>query len=125
MDGIFGEKNFRNQIIWQRSSRSDGKKFGNVADHILFYSKTDNYTWNDQFTPLTAESLADLKDKKVNLTGAGITGGESGQTWKDHNPSDYGRHWSVPLTGKFAEWWRSIAFQTIAKYKEFLQDWRL
>ncbi len=105
MDIIFGEENFRNQIVWRRSNRSDGKHFGNVADHILFYSKTDNYTWNDQFLPLSEEETKALTDKNTSLTGAGITkGGESGQPWKGHDPGKYGRHWAPPLKGKFAEW---------------------
>ena len=98
MDGIFGEKNFRNQIVWQRSWRSDGKKFGNVADHILLYSKSENYTWNDLLVPQAKI------DTRHDLTGPGISLGKSGEPWRGYNPGDIGRCWSVPLTGRFAEW---------------------
>lgn len=42
MDGIFGSKNFRNDITWKRqSAHSDAKtKFSSVSDSILFYSKS-------------------------------------------------------------------------------------
>ena len=42
MDAIFGEKNFRNEIIWKRSTskgtRGRPKTLGSVTDTILFYS---------------------------------------------------------------------------------------
>ena len=43
LDGVFGKENFRNEIIWQRtSSKGDAKnKFGAVHDTILYYVKTD------------------------------------------------------------------------------------
>ena len=42
--------------------------------------------------------------RRDNLTGAGASDGESGQTWRGWNPSDIGRHWSVPRTGAYAAW---------------------
>ncbi len=44
-DLIFSEKNFRNEIIWQRTAvKGDVKrKFGTVHDSILFYSKNSEY----------------------------------------------------------------------------------
>lgn len=43
MDEIFGEHNFRNEIIWQkiRSVKAQGVSFGSVHDTIFAYSKTD------------------------------------------------------------------------------------
>jgi len=44
MDAIFGEKRFRNEIIWHRTSgggkgsQHKGKKFGSSTDTILFYA---------------------------------------------------------------------------------------
>lgn len=47
MDGIFGHANFRNEIVWKRTSaHSDTKRWGSVHDTILFYSKSDKFTWN-------------------------------------------------------------------------------
>jgi site-specific DNA-methyltransferase (adenine-specific) len=47
MDTIFGTTNFRNEIIWKRTSaHSDSQRFGQVTDTILFYSKTSKHTWN-------------------------------------------------------------------------------
>lgn len=51
MDSIFGAENFRNEIIWQRtSSHNDSKKWASVHDTILFYSKSSSFIWNRIFT---------------------------------------------------------------------------
>lgn len=51
LDTIFGVQNFRNEIVWQRtSSHNDSNKWASVHDIILFYSRTNNFTWNDVFT---------------------------------------------------------------------------
>src|ERR1051325_3244362 len=56
MDGVFGKQNFRNEIVWKRSSaHSDAKQgarhYGRVSDAILFYAKGDNNTFNQQYGP--------------------------------------------------------------------------
>jgi site-specific DNA-methyltransferase (adenine-specific) len=51
LDKIFGPKNFRNEIVWQRFTfHADAHRFGRVHDILLFYTKTDDYVWNTQFT---------------------------------------------------------------------------
>jgi site-specific DNA-methyltransferase (adenine-specific) len=48
LDQIFGPVNFRNEIIWKRtSSHNDSKKFGQITDTIFYYSKTDEHIWNN------------------------------------------------------------------------------
>ena len=48
MDTIFGVSNFRNEIIWKRTgSHGSAKRWGPIHDTILFYSKSENYTWNN------------------------------------------------------------------------------
>ena len=47
MDAVFGYRNFRNEIVWKRtSSRNDAKRWGGVHDTILFYSNGPTFTWN-------------------------------------------------------------------------------
>ena len=55
MDSIFGHENFRNEVIWKRSSaHSDaaqgGRRMGRIHDVLLYYTKTDQWTWNPQHT---------------------------------------------------------------------------
>lgn len=46
-DLIFGEKNFKNEIIWKRTnSHSDSSRYPRITDSILFYSKSKNYKFN-------------------------------------------------------------------------------
>ncbi len=47
MDEVFGEQNFVNEIIWQRTaSHNDPGRYGNIHDSILFYKKGGSYIWN-------------------------------------------------------------------------------
>jgi site-specific DNA-methyltransferase (adenine-specific) len=56
MDAVFGAQNFRNEIIWQRtSSHNDSKKWAAIHDTILYYSKSDQPTWNPTFTSYNPE----------------------------------------------------------------------
>jgi adenine specific DNA methylase Mod len=56
MDAVFGFANFRTEIIWKRSSaHSDTKQgrrqHGRIHDTILFYTKTNDWTWTPIYTP--------------------------------------------------------------------------
>jgi DNA modification methylase len=106
LDAIFGPTRFRNEIIWKRTSaRSDSHRWNHIHDVILFYSKTDKYTWNTQFTAYDEEYVGDSygtrdKDgrpfKSDDLTAAGTRGGESGKPWRGIDPTSKGRHWGLP-----------------------------
>lgn len=105
LDAIFGPKNFRNEIVWKRTfAHGSAKKWGDVHDTILFYSKGDQYVWN---RPLQAHDESYLETKYrfhdargryrlVVLTGPGTTNGASGEPWRGYDPSKAGRHWTVP-----------------------------
>ncbi len=56
-DLIFGERNFRSEITWQRTNtHNDAKKhLANVADIILYYTKSNKYIYNPQYTSLDPE----------------------------------------------------------------------
>ena len=113
MDAIFGRDNFRNAITWKRTSgRSDAQRFGRVSDRILYFVKGDAAVWNGAFEPLSTEyadrkyTNADERGRYMtgDLTGAGVTAGESGKPWRGTDPSDTGRHWALPKTGAYADW---------------------
>ena len=69
MDIIFGENNFRNEIVWQRNdkrgkgSQFASKKYGSNTDTILFYTKTDNFKLEN-----TTKSSKEEVFKKFNKT---------------------------------------------------------
>ena len=61
MDAVFGLDNFQSEITWQRtSSHNDSKKFGQVKDTILFYSKTGNRKWNPVYVPHDEKYVSDF-----------------------------------------------------------------
>ena len=50
MDAVFGARNFRNEITWQRTeSHNTAEKYGNIADVLLYYSKSEHPTWHRSF----------------------------------------------------------------------------
>jgi site-specific DNA-methyltransferase (adenine-specific) len=113
LDGIFGKENFRNEIIWQRtSSHNRAKRWGPIHDTIFFYSKTDDFVWNRVVQELDAEYVKKFyrfKDDKGqyrsdNLTGPGVRFGDSGQVWKGIDPTEKKRHWEPPPDRALPEW---------------------
>jgi DNA modification methylase len=57
LDQIFAENAFVNEIVWKRqTSHNDAKQgsrhFGRLHDTLFLYAKSDDYTWNQQYSPL-------------------------------------------------------------------------
>ncbi len=49
MDAVFGQKNFRNEVLWLYKTGGTSKRwFARKHDTILFYSKGSEYTFNPQ-----------------------------------------------------------------------------
>lgn len=59
MDEIFGSNNFRNEIIWQRSNPHGhvNSKYANIHDTIFFYTKSDKFSFNTQYTPANEDYI--------------------------------------------------------------------
>ena len=56
LDEIFGEDNFRNEIIWKRTgAHNDAGRYGIVHDTIFWYSRSDEYYFRIGFIELTEE----------------------------------------------------------------------
>jgi site-specific DNA-methyltransferase (adenine-specific) len=106
MDSIFRPEQFRNEIIWKRTSaRSDSHHWNHIHDVLLFYTKSGTYTWNTQYVSYDDTYVRDFykardEDDELfmsdNLTAAGTRKGESGMPWRGINPTDKGRHWALP-----------------------------
>ena len=67
-DLIFGERNFKNDIVWVRStsvgsSKAIAKRFPTLNDDILFYTKSDNYTFNKFYLPPSEQYKARFNNK--------------------------------------------------------------
>lgn len=96
MDRIFGLKNFQNEVIWfYKGGGASRKRFGRKHDTILFYSKSDKWTFNldDVLKPLTEaqRNRYTLKDE------GGYYGMHHGRKYylpKGKIPEDV---WQIPL----------------------------
>jgi DNA modification methylase len=52
MDEVFGEKNFRNEIVWKSGgNKKSSKKLMRYHDSLIVYSKTNKYTYNPLYLP--------------------------------------------------------------------------
>ncbi|WP_289501408.1 site-specific DNA-methyltransferase [Gloeocapsopsis sp. IPPAS B-1203] len=104
MDEIFGSKNFRNWIARKKCNPKNytRKQYGNISDYILFYTKSENYVWNQAFEAWTddtakkeyqyVEEGTGRRYKKVPIHAPGTRNGATGQRWKGMLPPP-GKHW--------------------------------
>jgi site-specific DNA-methyltransferase (adenine-specific) len=91
MDAIFEPVNFRNEIIWKRTSaHSDSRVFGNAHDTLLYYSRSDTFGHNKQYQSYTQEYVSShyrYRDdggrlfRTDNLTAMGLSGGGYTYEW--------------------------------------------
>ena len=116
MDALFGSGNYLNNIVWKRAtSHNDPSRFGRILDHLFLYSKGPNPCWNLISTPkseaelLTAYPSKDDRGRyrSDNLTGPrhnAERGSPSTLPWRRYDVYAMNRVWSVPKTGKYAEY---------------------
>ena len=100
LDGIFGAKNFRNEITWRRygahNDHGQGSAhWGRVHDSILFYAKGEKPKWQQAFVALNEDYVATTyryvdketgrKFRVTPLTGpGGAAKGNPVYEWKGH-----------------------------------------
>ena len=107
-DQLFSFANFQGEIIWQRTSaHPSARRLANTHDSLFFYTKSNQFTWNPVFQELGEHYIKThyiYHDKRgryraTDLTGAGISSGASGLSWRGIDPKTKGRHWAyVPDT---------------------------
>lgn len=115
MDGIFGPVNFRSEIVWKRSSaHSDTKQgrklHGHIHDVILFYTKSDDWTWNDVFTPYAdsyvgrdyklVEEETGRRYRRGDLTAA-RPGGDTEYEWRVKKRMTVRERWIADLDNEY------------------------
>lgn len=116
MDAIFGAGNFRNAVTWRRAvSHNDAGRYGRISDYLLFYTMSDQYTWNDIRDKKDDDDLAKAyprtdengdRYRSDNMTGParGTPKGESAKAWRGYDIASRGRVWSVPKKGTYADY---------------------
>ena len=119
MDTVFGARNFRNEITWQRTeSHNTAEKYGNIADILLFYSMSESPTWNRGFHKYSGTDQkyseqqmkrfrhVDAEGRRYRLDDltAPRPDSDSGKfNWRGTMPSP-SRGWGYRL-GQLEEWW--------------------
>lgn len=107
LDAIYGPAQFRNEIVWKRTTAHSGaKKFAPIHDVILYYSKSQQYVWNDLRSDYEVAYLDkyyrfDDGDGRLywrdNLCAAGTRNGRSGVPWRGIDPAAKGMHWKYTV----------------------------
>ena len=109
MDAVFGKANFRNEVVWKRTStKSLAKRYAVNTDRILYYIKSNGATWNQQYAPYEDEYIQKTfrgRDKHGKYGTVDLSGGKAGSSraympLKGIEPPP-GRAWAPPARNKF------------------------
>ena len=101
MDAVLGADNYRSEIVWKRTSaHNDSKRYGANTDTLLFYTKSDEWTWNPQHMPYDEKQKARFRNKDDDgrawadgdITAKGLSGGGYEYEYKGARSL-----WRVPL----------------------------
>ena len=103
LDEIYGCENFRNEITREKCNPKNytNRTFGNIADVVLFYSKTQNPSWNILLQQMSSDEIlesfpkVDAEGKRYKtapLHAPGVRSGETGKPWRGLQPP-HGNHW--------------------------------
>jgi adenine-specific DNA-methyltransferase len=107
LDEVFGADNFRNFITRKKCNTKNytRRAYGNVADYILFYSRSETYVWNRPVITWSEERARSeyayvepstgRRFKKVPVHAPGVRNGETGKPWRGMLPPP-GKHWQFP-----------------------------
>lgn len=99
LDEIFGEDNFRNEIVWcYYGPGSPGmRQFNRKHDTIFWYSKSADYVFNDQDIRVSHNAKT-VDNFKKGLEGSGFTSDNYDLDAKGKIPEDW---WEFAISGRF------------------------
>jgi len=103
LDAIFGQENYRGEIVWKRTNaRGTTGKWPRIHDIIFHYSSSDTFSFQSLKVKADKAKLPHtlitgddgLKYQTYELTAPGATkDGDSGKPWHGFDPNKYSRHW--------------------------------
>ncbi|MFZ5585251.1 MAG: DNA methyltransferase [Thermodesulfobacteriota bacterium] len=130
MDAIFGPKMFRNEISWKRSfAHSDIKqgmrRYGNIRDIILFYTKDKKYIWNPVYVEYSQEYLESeyrhLDEQgrryKETDTTAARPGGDTSYEWPVKRKIGRNARWQADLNEEHKKPKKGYEYKAVIPYK--------
>lgn len=131
LDAIFGLDKFRSEIVWKRSgAHSDTKQgrriHGHIHDTILFYTKSDEWTWNDIYTPYAdnyvgrdyklVEEATGRRFRRDNLTAA-RPGGDTRYDWRVKKHAGVRERWIADLDDEYLNPKPQWEYKGVGPYK--------
>lgn len=106
MDEVFGAENYRNTVIWRRTTGKSAAvhSLGTMHESLLVYAKSAAARFRPILLPYDEKYLKSKygqSDERGpyrlgDLTADGIRQGDSGKPWAGIDPSSKGRHWVCP-----------------------------
>ena len=133
LDAVFGARNFRREIIWQRSlSHGGASNFNSVHDTIYYLSKSNAPIWNPQYQPHDLSyieshySSFDSDGRRYQLVAAHGSGQGPARMFGDQllDPPS-GRHWAWDqdrIDQLMSEGPIVFTSSGMPRYKRFLDD---
>ncbi|HHS51011.1 MAG TPA: site-specific DNA-methyltransferase, partial [candidate division Zixibacteria bacterium] len=114
MDQVFGVKNFRSEIIWSLETvsgyKSQANKWIRCHDTILYYLKTDKFTFNKEYLPHKEEYIARFKKKD-----------KDGRLYRDDRPGKRKQYLDETPGRMLGDVWNDImSFQQASTLEERL-----
>lgn len=131
IDEVFGIQQFHNHITWKRSTPrgNSTRRYPELTDYLLFYSKTPRYIWNEQYGEYRQEYvdkyysyIDDITGRKYQPTSLlGHTGVNPIYEWKGiSKPWRYPKHRLDELEQKDLIYWPKN--EGIPRLKRFLDE---
>ena len=105
MDEIFGEDNFRNEIVWYYPNKIPDKRkplFTNCSDIVLFYTKSDEQIFNIQYQDIKPHQRA--KEVKINGKKQSVRDENGNVVYETYDKTMINNVWRIPsLAGSSKE----------------------
>ena len=103
MDEIFGEDNFRNEIVWCYTGGTDSKTtFGKKHDTLFFYSKSNDYTFNGDYEVFSEGTLKrfNKQDENGRYKENKLSNGKVYKTYMKEEGKLVPDYWIFPIVNK-------------------------
>jgi adenine-specific DNA-methyltransferase len=133
LDQIFGENNFRNEIVWRRTQgRKAERQWPRVHDSLFFYTGKTDWTWNAQTVPHDENNVKGhdlMRDEDGLYRLSDLSGAGSGPARvfgpRGRMEPPKGRHWMFDQEGidrLFTEGRIEFSRNGMPRLKTYLKD---
>lgn len=118
-DDVFGMDSFLNDIIWKRHSPSKNtdRNYGSITDHVLFYAKGQDYTFNVQYIPMddaVFNIVEETSGRRFRSQPLVVRGNQEGKTFR------FGDRSYTIKKGKALKWTQETIDRRLAKNPQLI-----